>query len=107
MNLNELLNFLSKTFALVGQLRLEDIKLVDANKYEISIYSDWDDCDRYYTKTFTVCGETGETSKNFDDDIQWDIEVMFKEQLEEKETNKKRQAVLDKLSPEEKELLGL
>jgi hypothetical protein len=106
MNLNELLSFLSKTFALAGQLQLEDIKLVGANKYEISIYSDWDVV-RYYTKTFTICGETGETSKNFEDEIEWDIEVKVKEQLELNEMQKRRQAVLDKLSDEEKELLGL
>lgn len=107
MNLNELLSFFSKTFALAGRAYIGNIKLVGANKYEVSVSSDWDDCDRYYSKTFTVCGETGETSKNFGGDIQWNIEALFEEQLEQIEKRAKRQAALDKLSAEEKELLGL
>ena len=89
-----------------GSAHLDWIKPLNENDYELSIYSDWGDGGRFYSKTFIVDVETGATTPGFDD-IKWDIEVMYKEKMKEKELQNKRQAVLNKLTEEERNLLGL
>lgn len=105
MTIKELLDLLYKMQE-SGKAQLDSIKLLDETDYEISINSDWIDGRRFYSKIFVVNAETGATTSGFDDII-WDIEVMYKEQMEKNELMKKRQAVLDKLTAEERDLLGL
>ena len=106
MTIKELLDLLYQMQE-SDRAQLNSIKPLDENKYELLIYSDWMDGGRFYSKTFVVYADTGVTSSNYYDDIKWDIEVMYKEQMEENELMKKRQAVLDKLTAEERDLLGL
>ena len=103
--LHELLDLFYKIEA-TDRAQLKSITPLDETDYEISIYSDWIDGHRFYSKIFVVNAETGATTSGFDDII-WDIEVMYKEQMEKNELMKKRQAVLDKLTAEERDLLGL
>ena len=106
LTLHELLDLLYKMQE-SGKAQLDSIKPLDENKYELSINSDWINGRRFYSKIFVVDADTGVTSSSYDDDIKWDIEVMYKETMKEKELRKKRQAVLDKLTAEERDLLGL
>jgi len=106
MTIKELLDLFYKMQE-SGKAQLDSIELLDENKYELSINSDWIDGRRSYNKIFVVDADTGVTSSNYYDDIIWDIEVMYKEQMEKNELMKKRQAVLDKLTAEERDLLGL
>jgi hypothetical protein len=110
LTLHELLDLLHKIEA-TDNVSVDRLKVTGENEYTLSIYSDWRDGGRFYIKEFTVCSSSGATSPDFDD-IKWDVEVMYKETMEEKELQNKRQAVLDKLTvevitDEEKELLGL
>jgi len=106
MTIKELLDLLYQMQE-SDRAQLNSIKPLDENKYELLIYSDWMDGGRFYSKKFVVHADTGVTSSNYYDDIKWDIEAMYKEQMEKKELIKKRQAVLDKLTAEERDLLGL
>ena len=103
--LHELLDLFYKIEA-TDRAQLKSITPLDETDYEISIYSDWIDGHRFYSKIFVVNAETGATTSGFDD-IKWHVEVMYKETLEEQALRNKRQAVLNKLTAEEKELLGL
>jgi hypothetical protein len=106
IQLHELLDLLHKIDPTYN-VNVDKVKMeVLEDEYIFSIYSDWGEGGRFTTKQFTVCSSTGAVSPNFDD-IKWDVEVMYKETMEKKELENKRQAVLDKLTNEEKELLGL
>lgn len=105
LTLHGLLDLLHKIDA-ADNVSVDRVKIAGENEYTVSIYSDWGDGGRFTTKQFTVCSSTGAVSPDFDD-IKWDVEIMYNETMEEKELENKRQAVLDKLTDEEKELLGL
>ena len=106
MNMKDLLDLLYKMQE-SGRAQLDSIKPLDENKYELSINSDWGDGGRFYSKTFIVDADNNNASSNYYHHIKWDIELMYKEQVEKNELMKKRQAVLDKLTDEERDLLGL
>jgi len=105
LTLHGLLDLLHKIEA-TDNVSVVGVKNTGENEYTFSIYSDWGDGGRFYIKEFTVCPSSGAMSPSFDN-IKWDVEVMYKEAMEEKELQNRRQAVLDKLTAEERDLLGL
>lgn len=105
LTLHGLLDLLHKIEA-TDNVRVDRVKITGENEYTLSFLSDWGDGGRFYQKQFTVCPLSGATSPTFDY-IKWNVEVLYKETMEKKELQNKRQAVLNKLTDEERELLGL
>ena len=104
LTLHGLLDLLHKIDA-TDNVSVDRVKSTGENEYTFSIDSYWGGLDAA-KRQFTVRSSSGATSPDFDI-IKWDIEVMYNEQMEKNDLMKKRQAVLDKLTAEERDLLGL